>query len=62
MFGQEGGANDAPMTPFAAHGFSNVGAWVMGRNMFGPVRGAWPDDTWSGWWGETPPYHPASSC
>lgn len=56
MFGQEGGANDAD-DAFAAYGFSNVGAWVMGRNMFGPIRGAWPDDTWTGWWGDEPPYH-----
>ena len=42
---------------FAARGFENLGAWIMGRNMFGPVRGAWPDDTWKGWWGESPPYH-----
>ena len=56
MVGQEGGANDADAA-FAAHGFSNIGAWVMGRNMFGPVRGAWPDDTWTGWWGDEPPYH-----
>ena len=56
MFGQEGGASDAD-DAFAAHGFSNIGAWVMGRNMFGPVRGAWPDDSWTGWWGDEPPYH-----
>lgn len=42
---------------FAARGFANIGAWIMGRNMFGPVRGAWPDDTWKGWWGNNPPYH-----
>ncbi|NUR34766.1 MAG: dihydrofolate reductase [Gemmatimonadaceae bacterium] len=34
-----------------------VGAWIMGRNMFGPIRGAWPDDSWRGWWGKNPPYH-----
>ncbi|HKJ52956.1 MAG TPA: dihydrofolate reductase family protein [Gammaproteobacteria bacterium] len=38
-------------------GFDNVGAWIMGRNMFGPIRGPWPDDDWKGWWGEEPPYH-----
>jgi len=38
-------------------GFENVGAWIMGRNMFGPVRGEWPDDSWKGWWGDNPPYH-----
>jgi dihydrofolate reductase len=42
---------------FAARGFENVGAWILGRNMFGPVRGAWPDESWKGWWGDTPPYH-----
>ena len=42
---------------FAARGFRNIGAWIMGRNMFGPVRGAWPDDSWKGWWGDDPPYH-----
>jgi dihydrofolate reductase len=42
---------------FAARGFRNVGAWIMGRNMFGPVRGPWPDDNWRGWWGENPVYH-----
>ena len=42
---------------FAARGFENLGAWIMGRNMFGPVRGPWPDDSWKGWWGKNPPYH-----
>jgi dihydrofolate reductase len=42
---------------FAARGFVNLGAWIMGRNMFGPVRGPWPDDEWKGWWGKNPPYH-----
>lgn len=42
---------------FAARSFANVGAWILGRNMFGPVRGAWPDDEWKGWWGDEPPYH-----
>ncbi len=42
---------------FAARGFENVGAWILGRNMFGPVRGPWPDDAWKGWWGDEPPYH-----
>lgn len=42
---------------FAARGFENVGAWIMGRNMFGPMRGPWADDGWKGWWGENPPYH-----
>ncbi len=42
---------------FAQRSFANVGAWIMGRNMFGPVRGPWPDDSWKGWWGDNPPYH-----
>jgi len=42
---------------FAARGFENVGAWIMGRNMFGPIRGPWADDGWKGWWGANPPYH-----
>jgi dihydrofolate reductase len=41
----------------AERGFENVGAWILGRNMFGPVRGPWPDENWKGWWGEEPPYH-----
>ena len=42
---------------FAARGFHNIGAWILGRNMFGPVRGPWPDLNWQGWWGDNPPYH-----
>jgi dihydrofolate reductase len=42
---------------FAARSFDNVGAWIMGRNMFGPVRGPWPDTSWRGWWGENPVHH-----
>ncbi|HET8870442.1 MAG TPA: dihydrofolate reductase family protein [Aquabacterium sp.] len=42
---------------FAARGFQNVGAWILGRNMFGPVRGPWPDESWRGWWGDNPVYH-----
>jgi dihydrofolate reductase len=41
----------------AEESFRNVGAWILGRNMFGPVRGPWPDESWKGWWGEEPPYH-----
>ena len=41
----------------AERGFDNIGAWILGRNMFGPVRGPWPDDEWKGWWGDEPPYH-----
>ena len=42
---------------FAARGFENIGAWILGRNMFAPTRGPWPDDGWKGWWGDNPPYH-----
>jgi dihydrofolate reductase len=56
MLGKDGGST-GPDNDFAARGFENVGAWILGRNMFGPVRGPWPDDLWKGWWGETPPYH-----
>jgi len=42
---------------FAARSMAGIGAWIMGRNMFGPVRGPWPDESWRGWWGENPPYH-----
>ncbi len=41
----------------AARGFENIGAWILGRNMFGPIRGPWPDERWQGWWGDEPPYH-----
>jgi dihydrofolate reductase len=41
----------------AALGFEGFGAWILGRNMFGPVRGPWPDESWKGWWGDEPPYH-----
>src|SRR5437762_10454642 len=50
--GETGVDND-----MAARSFENVGAWVLGRYMFGPVRGPWPDESWKGWWGEEPPYH-----
>ena len=56
MMGDGEGA-DGVDEDFASRGFVNIGAWVMGRNMFGPVRGDWPDETWQGWWGEEPPYH-----
>jgi dihydrofolate reductase len=42
---------------FAERGFDGIGAWILGRNMFGPIRGEWPDDKWKGWWGDNPPYH-----
>jgi dihydrofolate reductase len=51
--GGEAGVDD----DFATRGFHNVGAWILGRNMFGPIRGPWPDAAWRGWWGEEPPYH-----
>jgi dihydrofolate reductase len=41
----------------AEQGFEGIGAWILGRNMFGPIRGPWPDDSWKGWWGDEPPYH-----
>jgi dihydrofolate reductase len=56
MFGRDGGATGID-DDFAARGFHNIGAWILGRNMFGPIRGPWPDDSWKGWWGDTPPYH-----
>ncbi len=56
MFGKEAGTTGID-DDFAARGFDNVGAWILGRNMFGPVRGPWPDESWRGWWGENPPYH-----
>jgi dihydrofolate reductase len=56
MFGQDGGSTGVD-DAYAARSFENLGAWILGRNMFGPVRGAWPDDSWKGWWGTNPPYH-----
>ena len=56
MHGVEGGSTGID-EEFAAAGFANVGAWILGRNMFGPVRGGWADESWKGWWGDTPPYH-----
>jgi dihydrofolate reductase len=56
MFGQEGGETGVD-DQFAVRSFENVGAWIIGRNMFGPVRGEWPDDDWKGWWGDNPPFH-----
>ena len=53
----EGGGETGVDDDFAARGFANVGAWILGRNMFGPVRGPWPDESWKGWWGDEPPYH-----
>jgi len=56
MHGGEGGSTGVD-EEFAARSFENVGAWILGRNMFGPVRGSWGDESWKGWWGDTPPYH-----
>jgi dihydrofolate reductase len=56
VFGNDGG-QDGIDEDFAARGFQNIGAWILGRNMFGPVRGPWPDESWRGWWGENPVYH-----
>jgi dihydrofolate reductase len=56
MHGGEGGTTGVD-EDFAARSFDSVGAWILGRNMFGPVRGTWPDDAWKGWWGDNPPYH-----
>jgi dihydrofolate reductase len=56
MVGKPGGRTGVD-DDYTARGFENVGAWILGRNMFGPVRGPWPDESWQGWWGEEPPYH-----
>jgi dihydrofolate reductase len=56
MQGQAGGSTGVD-DDWAQRGMENVGAWILGRNMFGPVRGPWPDDSWKGWWGDEPPYH-----
>ena len=51
------GGDVGPDNDFASRMMENVGAWILGRNMFGPVRGPWPDEEWKGWWGPNPPYH-----
>jgi dihydrofolate reductase len=56
MHGGSGGVEDVDNT-FAERAIENVGAWIMGRNMFGPIRGPWTNDEWRGWWGDNPPYH-----
>ena len=56
MHGGEGGDSGID-DDWARRSFENIGAWILGRNMFGPVRGPWPDDSWKGWWGDEPPYH-----
>jgi dihydrofolate reductase len=56
LFGNDGGTTGVD-DDFAARGFANVGAWILGRNMFSPSRGPWMDMSWKGWWGDNPPYH-----
>ena len=56
LFGADGGTTGIDEA-FAARGFANIGAWILGKNMFGPIRGPWPDLSWRGWWGDNPPYH-----
>jgi dihydrofolate reductase len=56
LFGKDEGTTGVD-EDFAARGFRNIGAAIMGRNMFGPIRGPWPDMSWKGWWGDNPPYH-----
>lgn len=56
MHGGEGGTTGVD-DDFARRGMDNLGAWILGRNMFGPIRGPWTDDEWKGWWGDEPPYH-----
>jgi dihydrofolate reductase len=56
VHGKEGGTTGVD-DDFAARVHVNVGAWIMGRNMFGPIRGPWPDENWKGWWGDNPPFH-----
>ena len=56
MIGKDGGSTGVD-DEYTARGFANIGANIMGRNMFGPIRGEWPDDSWKGWWGSNPPYH-----
>jgi dihydrofolate reductase len=57
MHGDGGDGETGVDNQWAERSFENVGAWILGRNMFGPVRGPWPDETWKGWWGDEPPYH-----
>src|SRR5687768_12514992 len=56
LFGAEGGTTGID-DDFAARGVRNIGAWILGRNMFSPIRGPWADQSWKGWWGDNPPYH-----
>ena len=56
MHGEQGGETGID-NAMAEQGFAGIGSWILGRNMFGPIRGPWPDESWRGWWGEEPPYH-----
>ncbi|MGV8085477.1 MAG: dihydrofolate reductase family protein [Candidatus Bilamarchaeum sp.] len=56
VLGKVGGAEGVDNS-LAEKSFENIGAWIIGRNMFGPVRGEWKDNNWKGWWGDEPPYH-----
>ncbi len=57
MLGADTGGTTGIDDDFATRGMAGLGAWILGRNMFGPIRGEWPDDQWKGWWGNNPPYH-----
>jgi len=57
MHGNGDGGETGVDNRMAEQGFAGIGAWILGRNMFGPVRGPWPDENWKGWWGDEPPYH-----
>ena len=56
MYGNQPGETGVD-NEIADEGMTGFGAWILGRNMFGPIRGPWPDDEWKGWWGDEPPYH-----
>ena len=58
MIGKDGGSTGID-NDYAARSMDGFGAFILGRNMFGPIRGDWPDDKWKGWWGDNPPYHAA---
>src|SRR5437867_11829340 len=57
QMGRKAGGETGIDDQYVARGFDGIGAWILGRNMFGPIRGPWPDESWHGWWGENPPYH-----
>src|SRR5580700_12335749 len=56
MIGKDGGSDGVDQA-YAHRSMEGFGAWILGRNMFGPIRGPWPDGSWKGWWGDNPPYH-----